>query len=167
MNLALDVLVGWSVFGYSILTDLSSAYRSVRTKAKTNSLRRFYWYSNPHDPDSMVEIMVIRMNFGDKPAGRVLDLVQLRMSEDPGISKETSAFLRTGTYVDDGMKSSQSKKTIEKIASELGPLYQKYSFCLKYCIKNYLPPADKQVEEILGLSWNLEADSLIPHLDFS
>ena len=69
----------------------------------------------------------MRMNFGDKPAGRVLDLVQLRMSEDPGISKETAAFLRTGTYVNDGMKSSQSKNTIETISSELGPLYEKYS----------------------------------------
>ena len=42
MNATLDVLAGWSVYGYAMLTDLSSAYRSVRTKAKTNSLRRFF-----------------------------------------------------------------------------------------------------------------------------
>ena len=46
MNATLDVLAGWCAYGYAMLTDLSSAYRSVRTKAKTNSLRRFYWYSN-------------------------------------------------------------------------------------------------------------------------
>ena len=32
MNLALDVLDKWSCYGYCLLTDLSSAYRSVRTK---------------------------------------------------------------------------------------------------------------------------------------
>ena len=132
MNATLDVLAGWSVYGYVMLTDLSSAYRSVRTKAKTNSLRRFFWFSDPNDPSSMIEIMVVRMNFGDKPAGRVLDLCNLRISEDPGICKETSAFLKVGTYVDDGATSSQSRRTIEKIANELGPLYAKYSFSLKY-----------------------------------
>ena len=68
--------------------------------------------------------------------------------------------------MDDGMTSSQSKKTIDKISSELGPLYAKYSFTLKYCLKNYLPTEGHNMEEILGLSWNVETDSLIPHLDF-
>ena len=165
MNATLDVLAGWSVYGYAMLTDLSSAYRSVRTKAKTNSLRRFFWFSDPNDPSSMIEIMVVRMNFGDKPAGRVLDLCNLRISEDPGICKETSAFLKVGTYVDDGATSSQSRRTIEKIANELGPLYQKYSFSLKYCLKSYLPTEGHKIEEILGLSWDVESDSLLPHLD--
>ena len=133
-----------------MLTDLSSAYRSVRTKAKTNSLRRFYWYSNPNDPTTMIELMVVVANFGDKPAGRVLDICNVRISEDPGISKETSQFLKVGTYVDDGMTSSQCQKTIDKISSELGPLYTKYSFTLKYCLKNYLPTEGHHKEEILG-----------------
>ena len=94
MNATLDVLAGWCAYGYAMLTDLSSAYRSVRTKAKTNSLRRFYWYSNPNDPTTMIELMVVVANFGDKPAGRVLDICNVRISEDPGISKETSQFLK-------------------------------------------------------------------------
>ena len=55
------------------------------------------------------------MNFGDKPAGRVLDLCNVRISEDPDICKETSAFLKAGTYVDDGATSSQNRRTIEQI----------------------------------------------------
>ena len=58
MNLAIDVLAGWSVYGYAMLTDLSSAYRSVRTKAKTNSLRSFFWFSDPNDVTTMISIMV-------------------------------------------------------------------------------------------------------------
>ena len=74
--------------------------------AKTNSLRRFIWFSDPNDPSTMIELMVVRMNFGDKPAGRVLDLCNVRISEDPDICKATSAFLKAGTYVDDGATSS-------------------------------------------------------------
>merc|ERR1712030_159827 len=96
MNLAINVLCRWSCFGYAMLTDLSSAYRSVRTKMKTNSLRRFFWFKDPSDATSMVEIMVVRCNFGDRPAGRVLDLCNVRISEDPDISKPTSDFFKSG-----------------------------------------------------------------------
>ena len=61
--------------------DLSSAYRSVKTKMKTNSLRHFFWFRDPNDASSMVEIMVIRCNFGDRPAGRVLDLCNIIISD--------------------------------------------------------------------------------------
>ena len=67
MNLAINVLNRWSCFGFCMLTDLSSAYRSVRTKPKTNSLRRFFWFRDPGDPNSMTELMVVRCNFGDSP----------------------------------------------------------------------------------------------------
>ena len=142
MNLAIDVLCRWSCYGFAMLTDLSSAYRSVRTKMKTNSLRRFFWFRDPNDANSMIEIMVVRCNFGDKPAGKVLDLCNVRISDDPDISKPTSEFLKDGTYVDDGATSAQDRETIEQISRELGPLYQKYSFNLKYCLKSYLPDVD-------------------------
>ena len=155
MNLAINVLNRWSCFGYCMLTDLSSAYRSVRTKPKTNSLRRFFWFRDPGDSTTMTEMMVVRCNFGDRCAGRVLDLCNIRISDDPQIAKPTSDFLRDATYVDDGATSSQDMETIELISSELGPLYAKYSFRLKHCLKNYLPTGgvttDESHEEILGL----------------
>ena len=80
----------------------------------------------------MIEIMVVRCNFGDKPAGKVLDLCNVRISDDPDISKPTSEFLKDGTYVDDGATSAQDRETIEQISRELGPSYAKYSFNLKF-----------------------------------
>ena len=109
MNLAINILNRWSCFGFCMLTDLSSAYRSIRTKAKTNSLRRFFWFKIPGDPNSMVELMVVRCNFGDKCAGRVLDLCNLRISDDIQITEPTRCFLRDATYVDDGATSSQDR----------------------------------------------------------
>ena len=103
----------------------------------------------------MTELMVVRCNFGDRCAGRVLDLCNIRISDDPQIAKPTSDFLRDATYVDDGATSSQDMATIELISGELGALYEKYSFRLKHCLKNYLPSGgvttDDSHEEILGL----------------
>ena len=94
----------------------------------------------------------------------MLDLCNIRISDDPQIAKPTSDFLRDATYVDDGATSSQDRETIELISSELGPLYDKYGFTLKYCLKNYLP-CEKTHEEILGLQWDVKQDTLRPHLD--
>ena len=44
-------------------------------------------------------------------------------------------------------------------------MYSKYSFTLKYCLKSYLPNDDRKIEEILGLTWDVQTDTLLPHLD--
>ena len=71
--------------------------------------------------------------------------------------------------MDDGATSSQDMATIELISGELGALYEKYSFRLKHCLKNYLPSGgvttDESHEEILGLQWDFKRDTLRPHLD--
>ena len=133
MNLALDVLDRWSCYGYCLLTDLSNAYRSIRMKPRTNSVRRFYWFRVPEDVNTLTEFMVCRCNFGE----RVLDLCNLKISDDTQISEPTREFLKDATYVDDGATSTQHMAIVEIIANELGPLYHKYSFKLKYCLKNY------------------------------
>ena len=120
-----------------MLTDLSSAYRSVRTKPRTNSVRIFYWFRVPEDVNTLTEFMVCRCNFGDRCAGRILDLCNLKIADDTQISERTSQFLKHATYVDDGGTSSQHMATMETIANELGPLYHKYSFKLKHTLKNY------------------------------
>ena len=90
-------------------------------------------------------------------------------SDDPQIAEPTRDFLRDATYVDDEATSSQDMETIKLIAGELGPLYEKYSFKMKHCLKNYSPckgkTTDEFHEEILGLQWNFQQDTLRPHLD--
>ena len=58
--------------------------------------------------------------------------------------------------------------TMETIATELGPLYHKYSFKLKHTLKNYAgcqgQTTDATHEEILGLQWNFAQETLQAHL---
>ena len=116
----------------------------------------------------MTELMVVRCNFGDWCTGRVLNLCNIRISDDTQISEPTRDFLRDATYVDDGATSSQDMATVELIAGELGPLYHKYSFKMKHCLKNYEwckgKTTDETHEEILGLQWDFLKDTLRPHL---
>ena len=63
LNSSLAVLNRFSAYGAAILTDVSEAYRSVRTSPRTNSVRRFYWYNNIQSSDSLQEYMMGRMIF--------------------------------------------------------------------------------------------------------
>ena len=72
LNSSLDVLNSFSCWGYSFLTDISEAYRSVETGPVTNSCRRFCWFTNPLDPDSLQDYHLTVCNYGDRPAGNIL-----------------------------------------------------------------------------------------------
>ena len=91
-------------------------------------------------------------------SGLTMSNSNLRISDDIQITEPTRCFLRDATYVDDGATSSQDRETIELISAELGPLYKKFSFTLKHCLKNYLPCKGKTTddfnEEFLGLKRN-------------
>ena len=67
----------------------------------------------------MTELMVVRFNFGDRCAVRVLDLCNIRISDDTQISEPTRDFLRDATYVDDGATSSQDMDTVGLINTVL------------------------------------------------
>ena len=86
LNSSLAVLNRFSAFGAAILTDVTEAYRSVHTGPQTNSVRRFYWYNNIQDDDSLQEFMMNRMTFGDSAAACILSKGTNIISEDENIS---------------------------------------------------------------------------------
>ena len=68
MNSSLKVLLGFSSFPFALMTNLSQAYRSCKTGKVTNSCRRFFWFTNPHDETTLVELMFVVSTFGNRPA---------------------------------------------------------------------------------------------------
>ena len=50
--------VGWAA-------DYSRAYRSVITGDISNAVRRFFWYKNPADENTLTEYCLIRLNYLD------------------------------------------------------------------------------------------------------
>ena len=58
MASALEVLFGFSAHYFALMTDLQEAYRSTRTGPITNSCRRFFWWTEINDEESMAEFML-------------------------------------------------------------------------------------------------------------
>ena len=95
--------------------DISQAYRTVRTGRRSNSLRRFFWFRDINDPDSMIQLMLVRMTFGDVPASGILSECVDLVGQEPGIPPQTKDFIQEPFYVDDGGTSSQYPERLEKI----------------------------------------------------
>ena len=172
LNGSLDVLNRFSAYPYAILTDLEKAYRSVHTCDTTNSLRRFFWFNDCNDENSIQEFAMSRMTFGDSPASFILAHCEGVISNDVDLSEESRDFIRNSMYVDDGAQSSNSVEKLEKICREIPGMFEKYSFKVKHIIKSYqqkdnieLKTSTETSENILGLIWDFVNDMLLPNLD--
>ena len=169
LNSSLAVLNRFSAFGAAILTDVTEAYRSVRTGPRTNSVRRFYWYNNANDTESLQEFMMTRMTFGDSAAACILSEGTNIISEDVNISPATKTYLQESVYVDDGGESSNSIEKLEQISGELRPVLDEYGWKLKHILKSYAKSEgvtmSESLENILGLAWDFEDDTIRPHLE--
>ena len=86
----------------------------MHTGPRTNSVRRFYWYNNIQDADSLQEFMMNRMTFGDSAAACILSEGTNIISEDENISTATKTYLQESVYVDDGGESSNSIESLNK-----------------------------------------------------
>ena len=117
----------------------------------------------------MIQLMLVRMTFGDCPASGILSECTDIIGEDPDLSPSTKDFIQSSFDVDDGGSSSQFPQRLEKICAELQPVMNKYGFQLKHILKNYQKSegltTSESEESILGLCWNFQKDTLIPLLE--
>jgi hypothetical protein len=169
LNSSLGVLNGWSVYLYAFLTDLSEAYRSIGTGPQKNSCRRFSWFKDALDPGTQEDFMLKVMTYGDSPAGNILAQAIGIIGNDSRVSEETQKFILNSFYVEDGLFSSHSKEKLERISGELSEAFGRYGFNVKHVIKSWMDSKGvtntENIEQILGLLWNFQTDTLLPNLN--
>ena len=169
LNNSLDVLNGFSIWGHSFLTDISEAYRSVSTGPITNSCRRFCWFSNPLDPESIQDYHLTCANYGDRPAGNLLAQGLDTVASDPQTPPVVADFIAKSFYVDDGGRSAQTIEKLEEIIDKLVPSMGRYGFQMKHILRSYRQNIDSgststgSVEAVLGLMWDFYRDTLVPN----
>ena len=168
MNSSLKVLLGFSAFPYALMSDLSTAYRSCKTKRLTNSCRRFFWFLDPLDENSLTELMFVVSTFGDKPSGNILGQELNIIANDKKVSSDTKAFINNCFYVDDGITSSTTKARLLSIKGELPESFGRYSFKVKHILLNFEESAgvtsETDKEQCLGIVWNFITDEITPAL---
>ena len=64
----------------------------------TNSCRRFYWYEDPANESTAIELMLKVMTFGDRPAANILVQSANMVSEDDEISTSLAEFIKQGFF---------------------------------------------------------------------
>ena len=109
MASALEVLFGFSAHYFALVTDLQEAYRSTRTGPITNSCRRFFWWTDIDDEESLAEFLLLVSTYGDRPAGNILAQALYIIATDDRVSQLVQNFILKNFFVDDGIVSSQSK----------------------------------------------------------
>ena len=169
LNSSLDILNSFSCWGYSFLTDLSEAYRTVETGPVTNSCRRFCWFSDPLDPGSLKDYHLTVCTYGDRPAGNILAQSLDTVASDPQTPDVVAEFIKKNFYVDDAGRSARTIAKLEEIIDGLGPAMGKYGFRLKHILRSYQAnvstgsTSTESVEIILGLLWSFLDDTLLPN----
>ena len=168
MNSSLKVLLGFSAFPFALMSDLSTAYRSCKTKRLTNSCRRFFWFLDPLDENSLTEFMFVVSTFGDKPSGNILGQELNIIANDKKVSSDTKAFINNCFYVDDGITSSTTKARLLNIKRELPESFGRYSFKVKHILLNFEESAgvtsESGKEQCLGIIWDFITDEITPAL---
>ena len=169
MHSSLKILLGFSAFPFAFMSDLSTAYRSCKTKRLTNSCRRFFWFLNPLDETSLTELMFVVSTFGDKPSGNILGQELNIIGNDKKVSDDTRAFINNCFYVDDGITSSTTTARLLGIKKELPEAFARYSFKVKHILLNFEEStgvtSENDKEQCLGIIWNFTTDEITPALN--
>ena len=169
LNNSCEILYGFCAHIHAILTDIKEAYRSTKTGPQTNSLRRFFWFNNPHDENTMVELMLVVSTYGDKTAGNILAQCLNIIANDESTSYDVKKFIGNNFYVDDGLLSSDYIEKLEAISRDLPETFRRYGFTIKHVLKSYekskgITNTD-HMEQILGLAYDFIQDTITPSLE--
>merc|ERR1711954_536294 len=164
-----EILFAFSAHCHALMTDLKEAYRSARTGAITNSCRRFFWFTDPDDPETLAEFALQVSTYGDRPAGNILAQALHTIANDPRVSELVKNFIANHFFVDDGLISSASKEKLLELADNLPTAFANYSFQVKHIILSFVKSSgvtlSDNIECFFGIVWNFQADQFSPALE--
>lgn len=190
LNKAMNVLLHFFVNEVALVTDLKHCYRNFRTKLLTNVLRKIIWFKNPHDEASLAIFMPTRMTYGCLQADKVVEQacrnILARDAEDPAsgygqAGMTVAKMLRVARYLDDTENSFRTRPEKDEAVRVIREVFSHYSLKSKHYLsqKEYADNEQLQkmeelkaagqpcTEQILGIVWNFERDSIRPALELN
>ena len=151
------------------LSDFSRAYRSVITSDIANAVRRFYWFSDPYNENTLTEYCLIRLNYGDSPSSAVLEEA-IRSHIAPECKLEmASHILSWFRYVDDTLYSFQDLEEMKAVQEDIIQASEKANFLVKHTIFSGSTQIDEDGNDftnVLGFQWKYRDDLLVCNIHF-
>ena len=162
-------MFAFSAHCHALMTDLKEAYRSTKTGPITNSCRRFFWFTDVDNPESLAEFVLLVSTYGDRPAGNILAQALHIIATDERVSELVKSFILKSFFVDDGLTSSSSKEKLLELADSLPIAFSNYSFQIKHVILSFVKSSgitlSDNMERFFGILWDFHSDKFSPALE--
>ena len=143
-------------------SDISKFYRSVFTDERTNDLRRYFWFSDPHNEQTLKCYRFIRGNYGDTSISILTELIVREIISEACETHEVATACKHQRIVDDFCSSLDTVETAEKVRSDLIKTFEKFYFKVKHFHFSGMTLGESQDPRVnvLGLVWEIPTDLL-------
>ena len=101
LNSVKRVLLNFFNFSTAITADISTAYRALHISKLSQSLSRFFWFSNPDDPSSMTECCWLCATYGSSPTSIFMEIALREEVATATDDKDVKEMLNDSRFVDD------------------------------------------------------------------
>ena len=155
--------IGWSC-------DYSRAYRSVLTGDIANAVRRFYWFKDPYNEDSLTEYCLIRLNYGDSCSSAVLEEAIRNFIAPECKTELANNILSFNRYIDDTLASFSNKEEMVTVQEDIIQASDKANFLVKHTIFSGSDPVDEEgnlFTNVLAMKWYFKDDLLFSNVHFN
>ena len=149
-------------------SDISKFYRSVFTDSLTNDLRRYFWYSDPRNEQTLKCYRFIRGNYGDTSISILTEIIVREYVADACQTEHVSSACRSQRIVDDFCSSVESLEMADQVRHDLITTFHKFYFAIKHFHYTGMKLEDDKDPKVsvLGLLWCLNSDQLYVKTEF-
>ena len=161
------ILLRFRVGHIAVVGDLEKAFLQIKLCDKERNVCCFLWKPpNGHT----VTYRLTRVFFGATSSPFLLQVVLKHHLESETVEGDIAHTLLRNLYVDDTVNSVDTESEAEEFWSKSVQIFQRGGFNLRKLQTNTktLQPfsKDESVHKVLGISWNVEKDELIPLAEF-
>ena len=149
-----------NLIGYH--SDISKFYRSVFTENITNNLRRYFWFTDPNNEQTLQCFRYIVGNYGDTSISILTEIIVREIISESCSTPEVAYACKEQRIVDDFCSSLESLQKTFSVREDLINTFGKFFFKIKHFhySKMKLEPGQDSNVSVLGVSWNILTDEL-------
>ena len=149
-------------------SDISKFYRSVFTDSLTNDLRRFFWYQDPRNEQTLKCFRFIRGNYGDTSISILTEIIVREYISEACQTEHVSSASKFQRIVDDFCSSVHSLDMADQVRHDLVTTFHKFYFSIKHFHYTGMKLEDDKDPKVsvLGLLWCLKSDQLYIKTEF-
>ena len=159
-------------FNYAtgITVDISTAYRSLYISKLSQSLSRFFWVTNPEDPETMTECVWLKATYGSAPTSIFMEIALREPVANATDKLEVKELLNDSRFVDDLCHSDDNPTRLVANVKDYIEVCSKFGFShgeVSSTHNVYEGKDFNQVRTLLGIEWNPELDTWKPNSEWN